>query len=153
MIDICPRSLQDQAQIICNSGLGDCRFCPRPLQGMHAEEEKCAEFCSSGAAEAASRNFWIMIEFSNDLQIICHNSGIPPGLPAFKGKQGEEVCGCEPWYHNPSRFKVLFENLFSHTSHSFSLSCLIIRYYDIIERPTALSTRRAVALKLLITSC
>ena len=36
-----------------------------------------------------------MIEFSNDLQIICHNSGFSPGWPTFKGKQGGvRVCVC-----------------------------------------------------------
>ncbi len=45
------------------------------------------EFCRSRAAEIASRNFWIMIEFSHDLQIISHNPLIPPLVATFKGKQ------------------------------------------------------------------
>ena len=41
-----------------------------------------------------------MIEFSNDLQMACHNSGFSPGWPTFKGKQGGvRVCVCV--CHNP----------------------------------------------------
>ena len=60
---------------------------------MRKKRSLCAEFCSSGAAEQASRNFWIMSEFSPDLQIICHKSGVSLGWPTFKGKQGWCVCG------------------------------------------------------------
>ncbi len=40
------------------SALDDC---------MQKKNSLCAEFCSSRAAEGASRNFWIMLEFSHDL--------------------------------------------------------------------------------------
>jgi len=43
------------------SALDDCRVC------MQKKNSLCAEFCSSRAAEGASRNFWIMLEFSHDL--------------------------------------------------------------------------------------
>jgi len=59
---------------------------------MQKKNSLCAEFCSSGTAEVASRELWIMIEFSHDLQIICHNSGISLGWPTFQGKQGGCVC-------------------------------------------------------------
>ncbi len=60
---------------------------------MQKKNSLCAEICSSRAAEEASEIFWIMSEFSHDLQIICHNSGISLGWPTFKGKQGSvRVC-------------------------------------------------------------
>jgi len=46
------------------SALDHCSLC------MQKKKSLCAEFCSSMAAEVASRKLWIMIELSNDLQII-----------------------------------------------------------------------------------
>ncbi len=47
----------------------------------------CANICRSRAAEHACENFWIMIEFSHDLQINCHDPANSLGCPTFKGKQ------------------------------------------------------------------
>ncbi len=63
------------------SALDNCSLC------LQQKTSVCAEFCGSEAAEVGSKKLWIMIEFSNDLQIICHNSGISLGWPTFKGKQ------------------------------------------------------------------
>ncbi len=73
---------------------------------MQKKNSLCAEFCSSRAVEGASRNFWIMIEFSHDLQIICRNSGISLGRPTFKGKQGG-VCVCASVAMHHALFKTL----------------------------------------------
>lgn len=98
------------------SALDHCNFYMQKKKGL------CAEFCSSGAAELASRKLWIMIELSQDLYIISRNSGISLGLPTFKGKQGcLTVCtlglgfSCQP--ATPLCFPSS-ENLFSPTHYS-----------------------------------
>ena len=67
LCSICRRSLYDQAQMVCRSGLDHCRVCVQKKNSLRAE------MCSSGAAETASEIPWIMIEFSHDLQIIYRN--------------------------------------------------------------------------------
>ncbi len=64
------------------SALDHCRFC------IQKKKSLCTDFYSSRAAEEASEIFWIMSEFSHNLWITSHNSGISLGLPTFKGKQG-----------------------------------------------------------------
>ncbi len=49
----------DQPQMSVASGSDDCSICMQKKNGT--------EFCGSRAAEEASEEFWIMIEFSNDL--------------------------------------------------------------------------------------
>ncbi len=63
------------------SALDHYRFCIQ-------KNSLCTDFYSSRAAEEASEIFWILSEFSHNLWIMSHNSGISLGLPTFKGKQG-----------------------------------------------------------------
>ena len=57
----------DQAQTSAGSVSEACRVCMQKKKGL------CADICSSRAAERASDIFLIMIEFSHDLKIVCHN--------------------------------------------------------------------------------
>ena len=68
--------------MIVASALDHCNFCMQKKKGL------CADFYSSMAAEVASRKVCIMIESSNDLQIIWRNPKISLGSPKIKGKQG-----------------------------------------------------------------
>ncbi len=53
-----------QAQSLCNSDSDICALC------MQKKIILCAQICSSGAAEEASENVYVLIELTNDLQII-----------------------------------------------------------------------------------
>ncbi len=86
LCSVCSRLTVTQAQSVCNSDSELYDLCVQKKNGLRAK------ICSSRAAEQASRNFWIMLEFSKDLQIICHNLGISLSWPKNKSKQG--VCQC-----------------------------------------------------------
>ena len=87
---------------------------------MQKKRSLCAEFCSSRAADEASGKLWTMLEFNNDLQIICHNSGISLGQPAFKGKQGVSVFVCQAPGKSHSNLNPRSEKLFSGILSLFS---------------------------------
>ncbi len=75
-----------QAQSICGSDSELPDVC------VHKKNSLCADFCGSRAAEEASGKFYVLIDLSHDLHIICHNLGISPLVPSNKGKQGRCVC-------------------------------------------------------------
>ncbi len=87
-----------------------------------------------------------MIEFSNDLQIICHNSGISLGHEHFKGKQGR-VRVCVPdrlGLAVPPTKKVFKPRHFS--SYLIFLRKRVAQWHSGIS--TALSTGRLFGLEL-----
>ncbi len=82
------------------SALDDCRVC------MQKRKRLDTEFCSSRAAEEASRKVWVMIEFTNLLLFIQGFPEIPQGYPTFKGKQGRRVCRGAPARNSSSPQKT-----------------------------------------------
>lgn len=67
----------DQAQISVASGLDDCRVC------MQKRKSLDADFFDSRAAEESSRKLWIMIEFSNSVQVTQESSQLSKLYPTF----------------------------------------------------------------------
>ena len=68
------------------SALDDCRVC------MQKRKRLDTEFCSSRAAEEASRKVWVMIEFTNFLENSKGVLGKPQPTHEIRGKHGGGVC-------------------------------------------------------------